>query len=132
VRIRREDWANLDAGDVAWVAEWQLATALAWVPLGDESPVAAEPQPDEGGRYWSLTIRAGSGVAHARIPVRDLARAIAWCYEANAIDLLRPPASIRASLLVIRSALRRSLAYVDPLARMGYADRRSHPHEQST
>ena len=46
MRIGREDWGNLQAEDVAWVTEWQLASAFPWVPIGSESRVFAEPEPD--------------------------------------------------------------------------------------
>ena len=130
MRVGRDDWTNLDADDVAWVAEWQLAAAFRWIPIGEESAVRAEPAPDPGGHSWTVTISAGRGAARARLPVRDLARVIHWCHSIALKDLARPPASIRASLYALREAIRPALARFDPLAMMGYAP--SHSGERGT
>jgi len=120
VRITREDWARLHPSDVAWVTEWQLATAFPWVPIGEESPVSASPEAEREERCWPVRVRAGYGTAHARLPLRDLARVIHWCHRVNRKGLGRPPAPIRASLQSLREALRQGLAHLDPLDRMGY------------
>lgn len=126
MRLGREDWVRLHPDDVAWVTEWQLAAAFPWVPLGQECPVRAALVPDPEGRTWGVEVRAGSSLARARLPVRELARVIHWCYRLGSPGrLLRPPARILAALAEIRASLRPALRGVDPLARMGYS-RSSH------
>ena len=120
MRIGREDWTSLNPDDVAWVAEWQLAAGFPWVPRGEESPVHAAAAPDPAGGYWRVSIRTGLHEVDARLPVRDLGRVIRWCYGVSQAQLFAPPASVRASLLAIREALRAPLLRVDPLGSMGY------------
>jgi hypothetical protein len=129
MRIGCEDWTVLDSRDVAWVTEWQLAAAFPWIPLGEESPVLPDSGPEPSGRCWTVAIRAGLGVTRAHLPVRDLGRVIRWCHQVSERELFRPPASIRASLLALRVALRRSFSRLDPLAVMGYASRLPHDLE---
>lgn len=122
MRLRREDWTDLEPDDVAWVTEWQLATGFPWIPLGEHSPVAAAPEADPEGKTWTVWIRAGQGVATAQLPVRDLAQVIAWCHERNDLrQLTYTSPRIRASLRAIRAALDRGLTHLDPLNLMGYA-----------
>jgi hypothetical protein len=124
VRIDCRNWGALKPDDVAWVAEWQLAAAAPWLPLR-ECPVAAV-GPGAAGS-WRVTIRIGTGEATARLPGRDLAKVIGWCYSVgNRSALFRPPAGIRGSLFALRRALRRAAA-LDVLDRMGYAGRGGQP-----
>jgi hypothetical protein len=122
VRIGREEWMGLHPEDVAWVTEWQLASAFSWVPIGADSPVSPRPYPDRAGGCWTVEIRAGEDVAQVRLPVRDLARLVRWCHMAPAYEaLFMPPATVRASIHALRNALRAGLRGLDPLERMGYA-----------
>lgn len=122
VRIGREEWRNLLAEDVAWVTEWQLAATFAWLPVGEECRVHAEPGPDESGRWWSVSIRLGQDRVFTRLPTRDLARMIQWCHQIQAVEtLLCPPAWVRASILSVQRVLRQALHHTNPLDRMGYA-----------
>ncbi len=122
MRLRREEWTDLDPDDVAWVTEWQLATTFPWIPIGEYSPVVAAPEADPGDRTWTVRIRAGQGIATAHLPVRDLAQVVAWCHDREEFrQLTYTPPRIRASLRAIRAALDRGLTHLDPLNLMGYA-----------
>lgn len=122
MRIGCEERARLHADDVAWVIEWQLASAFCWVPISSDSPVFPESEPDHSARTWDVLVRAGEGLARIHIPLRDLARVIVWCRHATRYEhLLRPPAPVRASLQSIRFALRAGLGQLDPLRTMGYS-----------
>jgi hypothetical protein len=125
VRLGREDWTKLHPDDVAWVTEWQLAAAFPWVPVGGECPVRASAAASPDGGTWGVEVRAGSAWTAARLPVRELARVIRWCYGMRHADRLRhPPGRIRAALSVLRAALRPALRGIDPLESMGYARNR--------
>jgi hypothetical protein len=122
VRSRRSEWDLQDPEDVAWVTEWQLLLAAPWAPVGDESPVTADRRPEPGNRWWGVTVTLGSASHRVRLPVRDLGKLIAWCHSvAFPSELARLPASIRASALAVRAALRKGLSAVNPLEGMGYA-----------
>jgi hypothetical protein len=121
MRIGREDWIKLRPADVAWVAEWQLTTAFPWLPLGKGITVSADDGLDSAGRFWNVTVRSGQETVQVRLPLRDLTRLICWCYRIrHCAALLHPPATIRASLLGLRKALRGPVARLNPLAGMGY------------
>lgn len=121
MRVHRERNVELYPDDIAWVTEWQLAACFRWLPIDPESsPVEAGADPE--GRVWPVRIRAGGERVEARLPVRDLMRLVRWCHRApNWVALQHPPATIRPSLLAVRSALRAALSSLDPLQRMGYA-----------
>jgi hypothetical protein len=122
VQIRREDWTNLNPDDVAWVTEWQLAAGFRWLPLEGESQVRAAPIPEPDGRFWPVQVRVGGQVVQARLPVRDLAKAIRWCHSIHdERRLFRPPRWLTPALASIRAGLRAALRQQDPLATMGYA-----------
>lgn len=125
MRVRREDWDHLHPDDIAWVTEWQLASAFPWIPIGEVPAVRANPHADPSGKSWGITVQVGNSRVIARLPTRDLARVIFWCQEAHDFSsLLRMPASIRGSLAALRKALRKALDTVDPLRHMGYGGSR--------
>lgn len=122
MRSTRVEWAGQDPEDVAWVAEWQLLAAAPWLPLDDTRPVAAAAEPEPGNRRWAVTVSLGGHLHRVLLPVRDLGKLIAWCHSvAFPSELAQLPASIRASALAVRAALRKGLSMVDPLEGMGYA-----------
>lgn len=133
MRIGREEWRNLLAEDVAWVTEWQLAAAFAWLPVGQETRVYADPGPDESGRWWLVSIRLGQDLVTTRLPTRDLARMIQWCHQIQAVEtLLEPPIWVRASILAVQRALRRALNRSNPLDRMGYSGHDTPDHRRGS
>jgi hypothetical protein len=122
VRIGREDWSNLQPEDVAWVTEWQLASAFPWVPIGPECRVFADPEPDVARKRWRVCLMIGQDRVIVELPLRDLARLIQWCHQVNHIrTLLHPPAWVRASILALQRTLRRGLTRANPLDSMGYS-----------
>ena len=122
MRIGREDWGNLQAEDVAWVTEWQLASAFPWVPIGSECRVFAEPEPDLRRQCWRVSLQVGRDLVTVALPLRDVARLVQWCHQIHHIrTLFHPPAWVRASALAIQHKLRRSLARSNPLDSMGYS-----------
>ncbi len=123
MRLRREEWTDLNPDDVAWITEWQLASAFCWLPLECERTVLSAPHAEPDGRHWAVTVRAGESGVRVLLPLRDLAKLVRWCHAApSELDLMRPPAEMRAALLALRAALRRGLRELDPLGRMGYVE----------
>ncbi len=126
MRVGREQWRSLHPEDVAWVTEWQLAAAFPWIPLGCTCPIEAAPVPEPGERSWRVQIHTGVDQVTAELPIRELSQVVRWCYSAPDVRrVLSPPARVLAALRVLRRALRPELRLVDPLARMGYGDRRA-------
>ncbi|HEU4752738.1 MAG TPA: hypothetical protein VFU47_06485 [Armatimonadota bacterium] len=122
MRIGRDSQAAVHPADVAWVAEWQLACALPWVPLDDERTVTAAPEPDRAREGWPVEVRVGTHSRSACLPLADLLKVVAWCRRVrDRRGLERPPAVIRRSLLALQAALRSAVSGEDPLDRMGYA-----------
>lgn len=122
MRIRREEWTELEPDDVAWVTEWQLASVFRWLPLGDECSVRPGQRPQPGDRHWPVEIRVGDHAVVVLLPLRDLAKLVRWCHSIREPrELLRVPANVRAAMLALRGALQSKLGGVDPLRRMGYA-----------
>jgi hypothetical protein len=120
VRLGCEQWAELSPEDVAWVVEWQLASAFPWLPVQAESRVNASPRP-EPDRRWLVHIRTGGRTVAATLPLRDLARLVHWGHVVRGWpELVRVPATVRASALVVRAVLRKALESADPLIDMGY------------
>ena len=121
MRTRREDWDRISPEDVAWVIEWQLAARFPRVPLGSGPRVSAADLPEPDRRWWNVTLHAGDARVTFPVPLRDLAKAVAWCHGVRARpELFRPPHTIRGSLLALRAALRGGLGSLDPLVHMGY------------
>lgn len=121
MRSGREEGDGLAPADVAWVVEWQLATAFPWIPIGEESPIEASPPPADGrDAHWAVRVRVGRARAAVLLPALELERVIGWCQGASAAELERPPARVRASLSALRAALRRALKPLNPLSDMGY------------
>ena len=121
--MRSDVWSgsDLNPDDVAWVTEWLLASRLPWVPIGEESCVRADGSPTPDGRFWGVSIHAGTTRVRARLPVRDLSRLIRWCADVRDYrSLLRPPLRVRGSILGITQVLRTVLGRVNPLQHMGY------------
>ena len=123
MHMRSDLWSgsDLNPDDVAWVTEWLLACRLPWVPIGEESCVCADRSPTPDGRFWGVSIHAGTTKVRARLAVRDLARLIRWCGSVRDFrSLLRPPLCVRGSILGVTRVLRVVLGRVNPLQRMGY------------
>jgi hypothetical protein len=121
LRLRREQWTRVDPDDVAWVVEWQLASAFPWLPLHPEGSVEAAKHPGPGS-CWRVWIRTGLARIAVELPLRDIAHLVNWGQVAPTWPaLLREPATVRASALSVRALLRKGLHSADPLARMGYS-----------